>query len=638
MKKTAKTRQRLLEAIFDYSKRHPNKSAHEIADMVETELTREGIKAYSPRTIFDYCKPGKIAEYEASIGLVPEKEEPLPGWLPAIKLAAENGVSESTIARWFSSGKVERISRGNTYLYRLSEGDEPTKDIKEWLPMEQLAERVGKAERTCWHWLKNGKITKLETESGCLYSLTDEKPKSSDNNVYDDDDEPDDSREVDGNYYYNETEDVYLVYVTHKRRPIMVTGEDMRAMKAAYSAMSPGGYDTISEICKTFKISKKNFEQIKKSMKWSHSDDPYTDEDHFAREPNELAEDLLQKKKEDFDRVFRKKEWKRIEKDATSWREMLFVCNKKELSSGELKKHIDTITSVKEYLNGSEVQYFEPSTTFTPKPVGNETLVIPISDIHYGKKFLAGQSKFKDYNQFVADVRMQQIMDILTRESKNLSHIKNVVYLSLGDNFESLFGNMRGGQYITMDILGKEQWKKVVNFHSNMISHIRSLFPDAKVTVQFIPGNHDRVFQDKSFNSEEVINAILADRISCEFKNDAAMDWIVGDQVTSMMLTNNVNLISHHGHIVRVPDTNKDVNNVITLYGAKTASRYIVAQGHLHEFKYRSGSNFKYFINPSICGSDDFTVYNLKLDSPAEFCMIRSTEHDDMVLGPYTLQ
>lgn len=496
---------------------------------------------------------------------------------------------------------------------------------------EMLQEEIsGISFRTLWDYCKPSSLAEYEE------SLNGSKESPSE----DHEDPEETNREINRDWYYNETTDTYLVYLSHVRRPLMFSGKDIRDMKAAYSRMSPGGYDTIGEICRTFKISKKNFEGVKKAMGWSHSDDPYTDEEHYEKDPVELAEDLLQKKKEQFDRVFRKKEWKLIEKDSSNWRELLYVCGNKDLSVSELKKHIDIVTSVPEFLKDSKVIYstldskYEIKTPYTEK----DTLIIPVSDVHYGKRFVSDNPRYKDYNKFVADVRLQQIMSIISSKKQDLSHIKNIVYLSLGDNFESLFGNMRNGQYLTMDILGRDQWVKVVQFHSTLINHIRQTFPDSEMTMQFIPGNHDRVFADKSFNSEEVINAILADRISVEFKNDQKMKWVVGEKVVSVMLPNNVNLISHHGHVVKVPDTNVQINNVITLYGSKKASRYIVAQGHLHEFKYRSGSNFKYFINPSICGSDEYTIYDLKLESPAEFCMIHSTEDDDLILGPYTLK
>jgi hypothetical protein len=432
-----------------------------------------------------------------------------------------------------------------------------------------------------------------------------------------------------------------LVFVPHKRKPRQVPGEVMRAWNEAYSNMSVGGAETINQICKTWGVRKKDFNAIKKAMGWTHDSDPYTDEEMLANDPIDLAESLVQKKRAEFEKHFRKKEWKEIENDAKKWREMAFYLGTEpELKS--VKQTIETISNVEKYCKNIKVKKVLNKIDLRIDDTTGSTLIIPVSDLHIGKKFKAINMKSTDYNISVLKERLQRAMAYIELLKPHvIDRVDNLVYSCLGDNFEAIFANMRPGQHLTMDLHGIDQYKEVIEFHVTFMNFIMDTFPDAKMTACFQGGNHDRIFADKRWDSEEILNYIVTDRIASEFKNtpDTKLDVLLGAPVTSMMLPNGVNLISQHGHLKNIK-TSKDVMNFIGVHGEPAAKRYLVSQGHFHhwEVKWEAGFNYKFYMNSSFCGKDEYAMDKIHTGCNAEFMMIESSKNNDLFYGPYNLE
>lgn len=449
--------------------------------------------------------------------------------------------------------------------------------------------------------------------------------------------------EPEGDYHYNKLEDLYLVFVKHRRRPLQVPGDVFRGMKEAYSNMSPGGAETINQICKTYSISRKDFMGIKIACGWTKTDDPYTDEEHLEEDTDKLVTSLVMKKRHDFERQFRKKEWRLVEEEAKRWRELVHISNNKfDVDVKKIKEFLERTRDLKQYVDGNNINVIEPgeATSIFSHNKRKNTLIIPVSDIHYGKLVEASSSS-RAFNTNVADERLAKAMGLVESQTQSFrDEVGTVIYASLGDNFEALMGNMRDGQLMSMDSYGFKQYLKVIEFHVSFIKHIHNLFPNAQICCPFIPGNHDRLTKDKSWNSEVILNAITTDRIAREFESDPKYSNIkfeVSDVVSSIVLPNNVNLLLQHGHIGKKP-TSANMQNYIKVHGTKSAKRYIVGQGHFHSFECLSGSDYKFFTNPAFCGADDYAVFNLTEKSPSEFVMVLSSEEDDVFIGPFKLE
>ena len=119
-------------------------------------------------------------------------------------------------------------------------------------------------------------------------------------------------------YFYNEINDLYLVWLPHRPKTLQVEGDTVREMKRAYSAM-PSGYDTINEICQRFGWRRKDFQAFKQIMGWTHDQDPYTDEEHASTPTPDLVADYASRKRGEFERELRKKEWAETVDKAKKW-------------------------------------------------------------------------------------------------------------------------------------------------------------------------------------------------------------------------------------------------------------------------------------------------------------------------------
>jgi hypothetical protein len=443
--------------------------------------------------------------------------------------------------------------------------------------------------------------------------------------------------EADGDYHFNELTDLYLVYVPHKTKPMQIPGKLMREWNEAYSNMSAGGSETINQICKTWGISRKDFVAIKKAMRMTHDQDPYTDEEHLAGDPADLAENLVQKKRHAFEKHFRKKEWKEIERDALRWRELGFYLGvNPNLKS--VKETLEDISSIERYCKNINVDKVVNKINIDTST--GSTLIIPVSDLHVGKKFETKNPKTKNFNITELKKRLGRAMSYVEMLKPQVENrVTHLIYSSLGDNFEAIFGNMRPGQHLTMDLMGIDQYKEVVEFHVNFIDFLRTTFPKVKITAIFQGGNHDRIFADKRWDSEEVLNYIVTDRIASEFSGvpETELEVLIGEPVASLTLSNGVNLITQHGHLKGLKGNNSIVN-FINIHGDKKAQRYLVSQGHFHHWEMVSGYNYKFYMNSSFCGNDNYNLDKVGVGSPAEFMMIESAKNNDIFYGPYNLE
>ena len=103
-------------------------------------------------------------------------------------------------------------------------------------------------------------------------------------------------------YYYDGTKDLYIVYI--KNKAYNFTGTIIRDMKARYSSLT-GSAESINEICRNFEIPRNIFIALKSILGWTHDSEPFTDEEMFLRDEQEMVADALQKRKFSFLSVIR---------------------------------------------------------------------------------------------------------------------------------------------------------------------------------------------------------------------------------------------------------------------------------------------------------------------------------------------
>lgn len=266
-------------------------------------------------------------------------------------------------------------------------------------------------------------------------------------------------------------------------------------------------------------------------------------------------------------------------------------------------------------------------------------LVIPVGDLHVGAahKMDLAQGLFIQYDLDVVKQRVNKICDYI-QEELNAHMPDNVTLLFLGDYFEALLANMRKGQYLEMKGSPREHYDSLVSSMIQIIESASLYSDDVKINVILIGGNHDRLTEDKSYHSEELINHILADRLTAAFTGDnyKKINVMAGPPITSVPLNPTTQLVAYHGHLSS-PRTPKDVDALLNLHGDRSKQRHVVIQGHLHSFSVQTGHNWRKYVAPSVIGNTRFNLEQLLLGSPAEFFMLRVFENHDQINGPYPL-
>lgn len=430
---------------------------------------------------------------------------------------------------------------------------------------------------------------------------------------------------------YHIAGDWVIVYTP--KRFYKIPKDKFDGMHYDYSNMIPGGSLTINQICKKYGIRRVDFVQIKTACRWTHDNDPYTDDAHVKHDANTLANDLIQRHRQAFEVTYRKKELAELKRSANNWNKVVaWMGGEQEFDAFKLR--VDRLKNFKEFCEGAEVEVLDAQVGFEGKKK-ERVLIIPVSDLHAGKTYdpdpLTGHNPI---NKVVLKSRIAKIVKYIEDHAK-LGTYDRVVYLGLGDDFEAMFGNMRQGQLLSMDMHTKEQYQFVISFHTTLLKTISKCFPNSKRLAIFQGGNHDRLFDSREWNSESLVTYILVDRIQKEFK-EGEINFYCGKPVMSLSLPNGTNIISQHGHVGKV-SPEKDVVNYVSLHGNKTSENYLVIQGHLHKLYFQSVNNIKYLINPSICGPDDYSHYHLNKSAPAEFVMVSSTQEGNQLVGPFTL-
>ena len=188
---------------------------------------------------------------------------------------------------------------------------------------------------------------------------------------------------------------------------------------------------------------------------------------------------------------------------------------------------------------------------------GNKTAVFFLNDIHSGAKFANGNLSLdrKEYNFKVAQERMKLYCGYLETclHTSFYSHgVSNIVFSALGDNLEAILANMRNGQFLTMDLFGHEQVEALVGL---IVMALVTLVNNSKVPIHvvFTPGNHDRAVRDKSYESENILIAWIAQAVYFRTKELTGEGFErvtidIAAPTANILLPNGVELILKHGH------------------------------------------------------------------------------------------
>lgn len=268
----------------------------------------------------------------------------------------------------------------------------------------------------------------------------------------------------------------------------------------------------------------------------------------------------------------------------------------------------------------------------------SRTIVIPLCDSHSGKHIRPKSDIAKEHNRFNAKIfkeRVERFCSYIQELSKKVpKDVDHVYVLNLGDDTESILGNMREGMLTDQYNHGFEQYKEAIWLNVNIIESTLNSF-GCGVTFVKTGSNHERLVKNKEPNTDEVFAQIALDRIACEFKGEERFKGLYGHQVFSILLPNGVCIIGTHGHLKTWSSSN--ASDVINIHGVPGAKRYILLQAHQHHLSVHSGYNYRLIKLPSLVGNDDYNLISLLTGAPPECLFLEITDEQDLLHGPYRL-
>lgn len=260
--------------------------------------------------------------------------------------------------------------------------------------------------------------------------------------------------------------DAYHVHVPGKG-PKTVPGDTYRAMKERYSNWE-GDWDTITEICREFGISYKDFEKFKRAAGWTHHTSPWPDDELLDRDTGDLLDDLARRKERKVHHEWQKKQRRDDARDAEKWRKFdkgVIEPLYKRISQTPIKGPIET-APVEE-----RAPYY-----FMPHPV----------DGHLDQKNADGTGFEENRKRWLGCLRQN------IARAKRLGRPPRRTIIDLGQdltNIDSMYKTTAAGTPQDQDLMGNDAVQQPFDVGVEAIELCREL--DAPVEVKVIPGNHD---------------------------------------------------------------------------------------------------------------------------------------------------
>jgi len=369
-------------------------------------------------------------------------------------------------------------------------------------------------------------------------------------------------------YYYDETKDLYIVYI--KNKAYNFTGTIIRDMKARYSSLT-GSPETINEICRNFEIPRNIFIALKSILGWTHDSEPFTDEEMFLRNEQEMVEDALQKRKFSFFQKYTRQEEKMIKDAANNWWAFKGL----------------TLNPLAEKLENVFAQYKVEKIKL---PEGEpHALVISPFDLHYGKYAWSGEVR-EEYNRNMA----RELL--LTKAQEIISDV--VKY-----NIEKIIVPV-GSDFFHVDTLGGTTTKGtpqdcdgtfiqiMVEGQQLMVEFIDMLRQVSEVEIILTAGNHD--FK---------LSHVLLQYLGAYYRNSDDVNVIRCHKFRQYFEYGKNLLGFTHGDGTKLQDLPFLMANEASDSWSRTKHRAFFT-GHLHHEMVKDFKGVKVFQMPSLSGSD----------------------------------
>jgi hypothetical protein len=362
-------------------------------------------------------------------------------------------------------------------------------------------------------------------------------------------------------YYYNEITDTYIFHVKQAPKPVVISGDDLKAMKSRYSNWD-GVPSSINELCRDFRIPRSWFTAIKDQLGWTHDSEPYTEKEIMERHEDDLIEEVLQDKRRILYQKFEQKKWDEFKIDAMKYREI----------------DATVVKPMQDLIHNLAPKYKPFRIVTSPLQLEDYALVFTPMDVHVGK--LPFISEAFDPDQFDRDVEttIKRMFDkvvkfgmpreIIAMAGSDFFHIDNTQHSTSA--LTSQAGQMHGSYHdviVRGYLLGFKIWDYLADFTQY----------GTKVKTLHIAGNHDKA-----------TSLQLSLALSQRYRGNPNMTFDYGIEDRKLLTYGNNLIIGTHGEFMKRSSREKDIMQTILLDSKKkkidisNVDNFYHFSGHVH--------------------------------------------------------
>ena len=256
-------------------------------------------------------------------------------------------------------------------------------------------------------------------------------------------------------------------------RNFKIDKEKYRAIRRDYCGKD---YLTINQICRKHIIPRWKLIILKNAFGFTHDDTPFTDTEIMSNEPEELAEKELQRRKDQYFKKLREKEYDSALRELDKYREEEYL----------LQKCHEAVTA---YFDNYLEEYSIPKLPPHENRGSGKMLEVPIVDLHLSKLCWKPETG-ENYDRNIAEKRFMAVVDDVVARTRKMEFEK--ILFPLGNdffNFDDMAGNTTRGTRQDND----SRWQKMFAVGVVLLTKAIDKFAQvADVDAFVVPGNHDR--------------------------------------------------------------------------------------------------------------------------------------------------
>lgn len=272
---------------------------------------------------------------------------------------------------------------------------------------------------------------------------------------------------------YDPDLDRWTISAKSSGRSFSISNEKYKKIRRDYSSKN---YLTINELCRKYELPRWKFMLLKSAFGFTHDDVPYTDKEMMEKDTDELVEEELQRRKEQYFQKLQQKEIDSALKELEDYR-------KDEYYLEKIDKLLQT------HLKPNDISGIDYEKA--PKNVDSELLLeIPIVDLHLNKLSWEPETN-EHYNSEIAKEKFNSVIKDVLARTENQDFEK--ILFPIGNDFfhyDDIDGHTTLG---TKQTVGDRWQKMFLDGMKLLVSAIKTLAKTCNnIDVFLVPGNHDK--------------------------------------------------------------------------------------------------------------------------------------------------